>query len=100
MLRKYIIEREVPGIGTHNVDGFCAIAQQSKNTLDVLGPRVQWLESFIVRGHHPRARPQCRLPGQPHRAGGHRARPQHGACLSGARRPDLRRSAGPSRRAP
>jgi hypothetical protein len=49
MLRKYIIEREVPGIGTHNVDGFCAIAQQSKNTLDVLGPRVQWLESFIVR---------------------------------------------------
>jgi hypothetical protein len=48
MLNKYVIERDVPGIGRNTPDGFCAIAQQSKNSLMKLGPGVQWLESFIV----------------------------------------------------
>jgi hypothetical protein len=49
MLRKYIIERNVPGIGNNTPEAFCGIAQQSKNVLDGQGVRIQWLESFIVQ---------------------------------------------------
>lgn len=48
MLRKYIIEREVPGIGTNTPEGFCAISQQSKDVLDALGTSVQWIESYVA----------------------------------------------------
>lgn len=49
MLRKYIIEREVPGIGTHPAETYCGIAQQSKDVLKTQGPGIQWLESFVVQ---------------------------------------------------
>jgi hypothetical protein len=48
MLRKYVIEREVPGIGAQSPEGFCAIAQQSKNVLDQLGNKIQWIESYVA----------------------------------------------------
>lgn len=49
MLTKYIIERNVPGIGTHPADAYCGIAQQSKDVLVMQGPGIQWLESFVVQ---------------------------------------------------
>jgi len=49
MLTKYIIERNVPGIGTHPADAYCGIAQQSKDVLVRQGPGIQWLESFVVQ---------------------------------------------------
>jgi hypothetical protein len=49
MLRKYIIERNVPGIGTHPAEAYCGIAQQSKDVLVGQGPGIQWLESFVVQ---------------------------------------------------
>ncbi|MFP5399815.1 MAG: DUF4242 domain-containing protein [Gammaproteobacteria bacterium] len=49
MLRKYIIERHVPGIGTHPADAYCGIAQQSKDVLVRQGTGIQWLESFVVQ---------------------------------------------------
>lgn len=48
MLRKYIIERNVPGIGNHPAEAYCGIAQQSKDVLVKQGTGIQWLESFIV----------------------------------------------------
>jgi hypothetical protein len=48
MLRKYIIERNVPGIGNHAAEAYCGIAQQSKDVLVKLGTAIQWLESFVV----------------------------------------------------
>jgi hypothetical protein len=48
MLNKYIIERDVPGIGANTPDGFCAIAKKSNATLGELGTGIQWLESFVV----------------------------------------------------
>jgi hypothetical protein len=48
VLRKYMIEREVNGIGNNTPDGLCAIAQTSKNVLDRLSPNVQWVESFVA----------------------------------------------------
>lgn len=49
MLRKYIIERNVPGVGTHPREAYCGIAQQSKDVLVKQGIGIQWLESFVVR---------------------------------------------------
>ena len=49
MLRKYIIERNVPGIGNHPAEAYCGIAQQSKDVLVTQGSGIQWLESFIVQ---------------------------------------------------
>jgi hypothetical protein len=48
MLRKYIIERHVPGIGNHPAEAYCGIAQQSKDVLVKQGTSIQWLESFVV----------------------------------------------------
>lgn len=48
-MRKYIIERELPGVGDRPTDAFCADAQRSKDVLDVMGTRIQWLESFVAR---------------------------------------------------
>jgi len=49
MLRKYIIERNVDGIGDHPAETYCGIAQQSKDVLVKQGPVIQWLESFVVQ---------------------------------------------------
>jgi hypothetical protein len=49
MLRKYIIERNVPGIGTHPAEAYCSIAQQSKDVLVKQGTGIQWLESFVAQ---------------------------------------------------
>lgn len=48
MLKTYIVEREVPGIGANEVEGFCAIAQKSKSVLDALGAGIQWVESYVA----------------------------------------------------
>lgn len=48
MLKKFIIERDVPGIGKTSPDGYCAIAKKSNTALDSLGNDIQWQESFVV----------------------------------------------------
>lgn len=48
MLKKYVIEREVAGIGTQDDPGYRAIARQSCATLNRLGSDIQWVESFVV----------------------------------------------------
>lgn len=48
MLKKFIIERDVPGIGNNNTEGFCNVAKASNTVLDALGNDIQWQESFIA----------------------------------------------------
>ena len=48
MLRKYVIERNVAGIGAEPVEALCGIALQSNRVLDELGTSVQWLHSYVV----------------------------------------------------
>ena len=45
---KYVIEREIPGIGNSTPEEAVAIAQQSCNVLRDLGPEIQWVESYVV----------------------------------------------------
>ncbi len=49
MLRKYMIERNLPDIGTQPPEAMCGVAQTSKNVLAELAPKVQWIESFVAR---------------------------------------------------
>ena len=45
---KYIIEREIPNLGKLTGAELQAVSQKSCNILEKLGPRVQWLESFVT----------------------------------------------------
>jgi len=45
---KYVIEREIPGAGKMSAGELHAIAQKSCATLNALGPRIQWLESYVT----------------------------------------------------
>ena len=45
---KYIIEREIPGAGSLTQQDLQAISQKSCSILNSMGPRIQWLESFVT----------------------------------------------------
>ena len=45
---KYIIERELPGAGDLGDDQIQGISQKSCQVLNDLGPRIQWVESFVT----------------------------------------------------
>jgi hypothetical protein len=45
---KYIIEREIPNVGKLTARELQAASQKSCNVLQKLGPRIQWLESYVT----------------------------------------------------
>jgi hypothetical protein len=45
---RYVIERELPGAGKLSQSDLQAISQKSCGVLDDLGPRIQWVESFVT----------------------------------------------------
>lgn len=45
---KYVIEREVPGIGKMTAEQIQAISQKSSSVLKNLGPQIQWLQSYVT----------------------------------------------------
>lgn len=45
---KYIIERNVPGVGKSSAGDYQAMAQKSNGVLRELGTDVQWVESYIA----------------------------------------------------
>ena len=45
---KYIIEREIPGAGSLTQQELQVISQKSCGILNKMGPRVQWLESYVT----------------------------------------------------
>lgn len=47
---KYVIEREVPGIGNATEDQVRTISQKFCNVLNKLGPTIQWLLSQGAMG--------------------------------------------------
>ena len=44
---KYVIERDIPGVGGNTPEGFCKAARQSNQVLDQLNG-IQWQESFVT----------------------------------------------------
>ena len=45
---KYVIEREIPGAGKLSAQELHAIAQKSCGVLQQMGPRIQWVESYVT----------------------------------------------------
>ncbi len=45
---KYVIEREIPGIGSRSPEEFKAIAQKSNAIMDEMGSGIQWEHSYVV----------------------------------------------------
>jgi len=45
---KYVIEREIPGAGNLSKQDLLAISQKSCSVLKQLGPKIQWVESFVT----------------------------------------------------
>lgn len=45
---KYVIERDIAGVGNSTPEQLSAISQVSCGVLQQLGPRVQWLQSFVT----------------------------------------------------
>jgi hypothetical protein len=45
---KYVIEREIPGAGKLTRDQLQGISEKSCGVLSSLGPKIQWVESFVT----------------------------------------------------
>ena len=45
---KYIIERTLPGAGTLSRQQLAAITQSSCGVIRDIGPKIQWIESFVT----------------------------------------------------
>ena len=47
-MKKYVIERTMPGVGSLTRDALYAASTKSNTTLDELGPDIQWVQSFVT----------------------------------------------------
>jgi len=47
-LRKFIIEREIPAVGSFEREQFKAAAAKSNEVLAQLAPDIQWQESYVA----------------------------------------------------
>jgi len=45
---KYVIERNVPGVGAMSPDELQGLSQKSVEVLDSLAGRAQWLHSYVT----------------------------------------------------
>jgi hypothetical protein len=45
---KYVIEREIPGAGALTPEQLQAISQTSCGILQNMGPKIQWLHSYVT----------------------------------------------------
>jgi len=46
---KYVIEREIPGAGDLSAQDLQAISQKSCGILNEMGPKIQWVESYVTQ---------------------------------------------------
>jgi hypothetical protein len=45
---KYVIERDIPKIGDATAKDLMAISQKSCGVLSELGPKIQWIHSYVT----------------------------------------------------
>ncbi len=45
---KYVIEREIPGVGSLSPEELKGVSQTSCGVLSQMGPQIQWVESFVT----------------------------------------------------
>lgn len=47
-MKRYVIEREIPGVGTLEREQLRQAAQKSNSVLHDLGPDIQWVQSYAT----------------------------------------------------
>ncbi len=47
-MNRYVIEREIPAVGSLNAEQLQGAAAKSCEALNELGPQVQWIESYVA----------------------------------------------------
>lgn len=47
-MKKYVIERDIPGVGDMNDTEIGEAATVSNEALDQLAPKVQWIQSYVT----------------------------------------------------
>lgn len=47
-MRRFLIERNIPGVGNMPAKDMCAAAAKSNEVLSKLAPKVQWVHSYVA----------------------------------------------------
>ena len=47
-LKRYMIERDIPGVGEFSLTELCGAARASNQALDQIGPGIQWQHSYVA----------------------------------------------------
>lgn len=47
-MKTYVIEREIPNAGSLTDEQLQAISKKSNDVLKTLGPKIQWVESYVT----------------------------------------------------
>jgi len=47
-MKKYVIERPIPGVGSSSRDDLHSGSARSCSVLDELGPDIQWVHSYVT----------------------------------------------------
>lgn len=47
-MKRYMIERDIPGIGEMSVTELCGAARASNQALASIGPGIQWQHSYVA----------------------------------------------------
>lgn len=47
-MKRYMIERDIPAVGTLNTSELAAAAAKSNAALEELGGRAEWVQSFVT----------------------------------------------------
>lgn len=47
-MKRYMIERAIPGIGDFSVTELCGAARASNQALTNIGPTIQWQHSYVA----------------------------------------------------
>lgn len=48
MMKTYVIEREIPGVGNLTADELKGVSQKSCSVLRELGTGIQWVHSYVT----------------------------------------------------
>jgi len=47
-MKRFMIERSIPGIGSFSMTELCGAARASNRALETLGPNIQWQHSYLA----------------------------------------------------
>lgn len=48
-MKRYMIERDISGVGSMSIVELCGAARASNQAVDQIGPDIQWQHSYIAR---------------------------------------------------